>query len=179
MCLAVDLEDSNFFAICLTLLAGNLSRSIFESFIVQDTKSSSFRKKQNMSLCRIFAVSCGYPANLIWFWTALCHLPTEQSPCLKLVSRSNLALTSFVWSLQISSNFFQITSKLKSSRGRSHETYWSIPKSPDHAINFLHFLDSDSTASSQWSMFSHLIFHFRNLLYKPSSTFQFILGPSI
>ena len=45
MCLAVDLIDSDFFAICLTLLAGNLSRSIFELFIVQDTKSSSFRKK--------------------------------------------------------------------------------------------------------------------------------------
>ena len=45
MCLAVDLEDSNFFASYLTLLAGNLSRSILESLIVLDTNSSSLRKK--------------------------------------------------------------------------------------------------------------------------------------
>ena len=34
---AVDLEDSNFFASCLTLLAGNLSKCILESLIVLDT----------------------------------------------------------------------------------------------------------------------------------------------
>ena len=52
MYFAVDLEDSNFFASCLTLLAGNLSKSRFESFIVLKTNSSSLRKNQKMSLCK-------------------------------------------------------------------------------------------------------------------------------
>ena len=51
MYFAVDLEDSNFFASCLTLLAGNLSKSKLESFIVLETNSSSLRKKpKNVSL---------------------------------------------------------------------------------------------------------------------------------
>ena len=45
MCLAVDFEDSIFLASCLTLLAGNFSRSIFKSFMVLETNSSSFWKK--------------------------------------------------------------------------------------------------------------------------------------
>ena len=179
MCLAVDLEDSNFFVNCLTLLAGNFSRSILESFIVLDTNSSSLRKNQNMSLYRILAVSWGYPAKLIWYWTALYHSSTEQYPYLKLVNRSNLALISFVWGLHNSSNFFQITSKHTSSVGWSHDTYWSIPKSPDHATTFLHFLDSDSIANSHSKMVSHLIFHLMNLLYKLSLTVQSILEPLI
>ena len=73
MCLAVDLEDSNFLASCLTLLAGNLSRSILESLRVLDTNSSSLRKKQKMIWCKILAVSCGYLAKLICAWTVLYH----------------------------------------------------------------------------------------------------------
>ena len=87
MCLSVGLKDSNFFASCLTLLPRNLSRSIFESFIVWHTKFSSFRKKNKICLCRIFAVSCGYLIKLIWFWTALYHLSTEWSSYLKLLNR--------------------------------------------------------------------------------------------
>ena len=54
MYFAVDLEDSSFLANCLTLLAGNLSRSILGSFIVLETKSSSLRKKPKKCLSIIF-----------------------------------------------------------------------------------------------------------------------------
>ena len=56
---------------------------------------------------------------------------------------------------------------------------WSIPKSPDQATTFLHFHASESIANLQSNIFSHFIFHLMNLLYKLSSTVQFILGPSI
>ena len=79
MCFAVDLDDSSFLANCLTLLAGNLSKSMLESLIVFDTKSSSLRKNQNMSLCKILAVSCGYLPKLICACTALYYSPTECS----------------------------------------------------------------------------------------------------
>ena len=65
MCPAVDLDDSNLLASCLTLLDGNVSRSMLESLIVLDTNSSCLGKNQNMSLCKIFAVSAGYFARLI------------------------------------------------------------------------------------------------------------------
>ena len=132
-----------------------------------------------MSLCKIFAVSGGYYARLIWACKALYYSPTEWPPCLKLVNRSNLALTSFVCALQNSSNLFQMTCKYKSSGGKHQDTYWSIPKSPDQAAISLHFLASDNIASSQSKIFSHLIFHFRNLWYKLSFTVQSIFGPSI
>ena len=121
---AVDLDDFSFFANCLTLLAGNLSRSILESFIVLETNSSSLRKNQKMSLCNILAVSWGYLAKLICDCTALYHSSTEQSPCLKLVIKSNLALISSVCGLQNSSKFCQVTSKHISSGARSHEMYY-------------------------------------------------------
>ena len=44
MYFAVNLDDSSFFANCLTLLAGNLSRSMLKSFIVLETNSSSLIK---------------------------------------------------------------------------------------------------------------------------------------
>ena len=51
MFLAVDLDTLIFLASCLTLLAGNFSRSMLESLIVFDTKPSSFRKNpENISL---------------------------------------------------------------------------------------------------------------------------------
>ena len=179
MCLVVACELSNFLAFCLTLLAGNLLNSTCPSFKVFDTNDSSFKKNQKMSLWRICAVSGGYLASATYVCTALYHSSTLISACKQLVSRSNLALNSFAYGLQNSSIFFHITSRVRSSFGKFHEMYWSNPKSPDQAMTFLHFLDSGSMASSHSSMFSHLIFHFRNLLYKPSSTFQFILGPSI
>ena len=92
MCLAADFEDSIFLASCLTLLAGNFSRSILESFMALERNSSSFRKKQNISLCKILAVSGGCLARDTSAWTALYHSSTDLFPCLKLVSRSNLAL---------------------------------------------------------------------------------------
>ena len=156
MYFAVDLEDSNFFANCLTLLTGNLSKSILESFIVLETNSSSLRKNQNISLCNILAVSWGYFAKLICDCTALYHLSTEQSPCLKLVSKSNLALISLDCNLQNSSNFCQMTSKHVSSGVRSQDIYWSIPKSTDHATTILHFLASESMATHN-PIYSHIL----------------------
>ena len=44
MCLVVDFEDSIFLASCLTLLDGNLSKSMLESLMVLQTNSSSFKK---------------------------------------------------------------------------------------------------------------------------------------
>ena len=46
MCLVVTFELSIFLASCLTLLAGNLPRSILLLFMVLDTNSSSLRKNQ-------------------------------------------------------------------------------------------------------------------------------------
>ena len=92
ICHAVDLEDSNFLASCLTLLAGIISRRILESLIVLETNFSCLRKNQNMSLCKIFAVSGGYFPRLIWVCTALYHSSTLFSPCLKLVNNQILLL---------------------------------------------------------------------------------------
>ena len=122
----------------------------------------------------MFTVSCGYLAKLICACTVLYHLSTDQCPCLKLASKSNLALISFVCGLQNSSNFCQMTSRVVSSGNKSQDITWSIPKSPDQATTFLHFCASESISNSQSSMFSHFIFHLRNQLYKSSSTVQFI-----
>ena len=130
MCLVVDLEDSNFLASCLTLLAGNFSRSILESLIVSETNYSSIRKTKTC-LCVVLAISCGcgYFARLIWACTVLYHSSTLISPCLKFVKWSNHALTSFVWDLQNSSNLFQITSKHKSS-GASTRIHTGLFQNP-------------------------------------------------
>ena len=102
---AVDLELSSFLASCLTLLAGNFSRSTLPSLMVFETNSSSLNKNQKMSLCKILAVSGGYLARLTWAFTALYHSSTLLLPRQKLVRRSNLACTSFDCSLQKSSHF--------------------------------------------------------------------------
>ena len=117
----------------------------------------------------------GYLAKLTWACTALYHLSTLLLPCLKLVKRSNLACTLFDCGLQKSSNLSQIISSVS----LIHYTYWSMPKSPDQAITFLHCCLSGNAASSHSTIFSHLRFHFRNLWYSPSLTVQSILGPSI
>ena len=80
MYLAVALELSILLANCLTLLAGKLFKSMLLSLMVFDTNSSSLRKNQNISLCTILAVSCGYFAKLIWACTSLYHSSTEWSP---------------------------------------------------------------------------------------------------
>ena len=51
----VTLELSMFFGSYLTLLVGNLSRSMLLSLIVSVTNSSSFKKNQKMSLWRLLA----------------------------------------------------------------------------------------------------------------------------
>ena len=89
-----------FYASCLTLLAGNFSRSLLLSFMVLDTNFSSFKKNQNISLCKILTVSGGYLTRDTCAYTTLCHSSTDQFPCMKLVSRSHLALTSFDCGLQ-------------------------------------------------------------------------------
>ena len=179
MCLVVTFELSIFFASCLTLLAGNLSRSMLLSLIVLETNFSSFKKYQRMSLWSILADSGGYLATAVWVCIALYHSSTDLFPCWKLLSKSNLPLTSFDWGLQNSSNFSQMVSSVKSSVDKFQETYWSMPKSPLHAITFLHCLFSGNMASSHSRMFSHFKCHLRNLWYRPSFTVQSILGPSM
>ena len=71
MCLMVDLEDSIFLESCLTLLTGNLSVSMLESLMVLETNSSSFKKNQKISLCKILGGSGGYMARNTWACTAL------------------------------------------------------------------------------------------------------------
>ena len=147
--------------------------------MVLQTKSLPFKKNQNISLCKILVVSGGYLARHTWACTVLYHSSTDLFPCLKLVSRSNLALTSFTCGLQKSSYLAYITSKQRFSAGKHHETYQSIPKSPLHTMTYLHFLDSDTMASSQSNILSHFSFHLRNLWFKPSLTVKSISGPSI
>ena len=89
------LELSIFFASCLTLFVGHLSRSMLLSLIVLETNSSFFRKNEKMSLWCILAVSWGYLAKTAWVCTALYHSSTDLFPCKKLVNKSNLALTLF------------------------------------------------------------------------------------
>ena len=137
------------------------------------------KKNQNISWCKILAVSGGYLARDTCTCTALYYSSTEWLPCLKHVSRLNLALTSLVCGLQKSSYLAQTVSKQRSSVDKHQETYWSIPKSPLHAMNFLHFLDSGNMASSQSRILSHFSFQVRNLCYKCSFTVQSIFGPSI
>ena len=164
MCLAVDFEDSIFLACCLTLLLRNLSKSMLGSLMVLETNSSSFKEKNPENIC------AKYLQFLVATWqgtprlcTALYHSSTEWLPCLKLVSRSNLALTALVYGLQKSSKFAHMTSKLRSSGGKDHDTYWSTQKSLLCVMTFLYFLESGNMASSQSNMFSHFSIHLRNL----------------
>ena len=165
---AVAFDVSIFFASCLTLPAGNLSRSKLLLLMVFDTNSSSFKKNQKMSWCKMFAVSWGHLARHTWACTALYHSSTNLLLWQKLVSRSNFAHTSFACGLQNSTYLDQIVSRLSTSAFKHQETYWSIPKSPLHVITFLYFFDWGSTVNSQSKMFSHFIFHFKKLWYKPS-----------
>ena len=83
-----------------------------------ETKSSFLKKNQNISLCKILAVSGGYLARDTCACTTLYHSLTYLFPCLKFVSRSNLALTSFACGLQKSSYLAHIVSKERSSVGK-------------------------------------------------------------
>ena len=124
---------------------------------------------------RILAVSGGYWHKFICVCTALNHSSTDLLPCQELVSKSNLALTSFDCGLQKSSKLVHKVSKVSSLSFKPYDTTRSIPSSPDHEISFLHCLLSDRDASSQSRMFSHFSFHFRNRWYNPSFTVQSIL----
>ena len=131
--------------------------------MVLDTKSSSLRKNQNMSLCIILAVSRGYLAKFTCACMALYHSSTLQFPWQKLVSRSNLAWTSFDCSLQYSLYFPYMISRVSSLEGKFQDTYWSMPQSPLQAMTFLHCWCSGSAASLHSRIFSHLKCHLRNL----------------
>ena len=88
-------------ASCLTLHAGNLSRSILELFYGLGENSSSFRQtKQNISLCKILAVSGGYLARDIWAWTVFIPFINRSVSLSEACHWVNLALTSFVCGLQ-------------------------------------------------------------------------------
>ena len=113
MCRTVAFELSSFLASCCTLLAGNFSKSTLPSLMVLDTNSSSLRKNQNMSLCRILAVSGGYFARFTCTCTTLYHSSTLQFPWQKLVNRSNLARTLLDCSLQYSSYLPHMMSRVQ------------------------------------------------------------------
>ena len=108
---------------------------------LSDTNSSSLIKSQKISLCCILAVSRGYFARVTWACTVLYQSLMLLLPCLKLVRRSNWALTPLDWGFQNSSNWSHIVSKLSSSLGMHHDIYWSIPRSQLQAV-FLHFCHS-------------------------------------
>ena len=112
LCLAMVFELSYFLASWHTLLAGNLSKSTLPSFMIFETKSSSHQKNQNISLCKILAVSGGYFMRLTCACTLLYHSSKLLDPWKKLVNKSNLACTSLDWGLQNSSNCVQIVSNL-------------------------------------------------------------------
>ena len=117
--------------------------------------------KRISSRSKILAVSGGYLARLIWACSELYHSCKLLVPCLKLVNRSKWTLTSFDCGLQNSSNFPQIVSKVSSSPGKHHETYWSMPKSPLQATTFLHCCCSGKAASSHSRIFLHFKHHFK------------------
>ena len=74
----VAFELSIHFASCLTLLAGNMSKSTFPSLMVLEKNSSSCRKNQKMSLCKILAVSGG----ILPGWLELVpHCTIHQHSC--------------------------------------------------------------------------------------------------
>ena len=132
-----------------------------------------------MSLCSILAVSRGYLAMFTCACMVLYHSSMLQFPCLKLISKSNLAQTSLDCGLQYSSYFPHIVSSISSFEDKFQDTYWSILQSPLHAITFLHCWHSGRAASLHSKIFLHLRYHFRNLWQRWSFTVQSICGPSI
>ena len=131
--------------------------------MVLDTKSSSLRKNQNMSLCSILAVSRGYLAKFTCTCMALYHSSMLWFPWWKLVSRLNLAQTLLDCGLQYSLYFAHMVSRVSLLEGRFQETYWSMPQSPLQAITVLHYWCSGSAASFHCRIFLHLRHHLRNL----------------
>ena len=123
MCLAVALELSIFLESWCTLLAGNLFKSVTVNYGFETNSSSLRKKKQKISLCKILTDSCGYLAKATCVCTELYHSSILLLPCLKLVSKSNLALTSLDWGLQNSSNFSHITSRASSLFVKFQDTY--------------------------------------------------------
>ena len=65
----------------------------------------------------------GYLAKATSVCTALYHSSTDLFPCQKLVSKSNLSLTSLDWGLQNSSNFSHMVSSVNSPVDKFQETY--------------------------------------------------------
>ena len=123
MCLVVYFEDSIFLASCLALLAGNFKINI-RIIYGFGYKLLILPEKIRIYLC------ARYSQFLVGTWQDTLelelHCTTHQQicfPCLKLFSRPNLVLTSFVCGLQKSSYLDHITSKLKSSVGKHHDTY--------------------------------------------------------
>ena len=145
---------------------------------VLDTKSSSFRKKTKDVTVEYFGCFWGYLAKFTCACMTLYHSSMLQFPCLKLVSKSNLAWTSFDCGLQYSSYFPHIVSRVSSFEDRFQDTYWSILQSPLHAITFLHCWHFRRAASLHSKIFLHLRCHLRNLCYRWSLTVQSICGPS-
>ena len=163
MCLTLAFELLYFLANWCTLLAGNLSKLTLPSLMVLDTKSSSFRKKTKDVHVMYFGCFQGYLAKFTCACMALYHSSTIWFPCLKLVSRSNLAQTSLDCGLQYSLYFSHIVSRVRLFEDKFQDTYWSILQSLLHAITFLHCWHSSRAASLHSKIFLHLRCYLRNL----------------
>ena len=157
MCLVVTFGPSIFSASCLTLLAGKLIQvyiavinCLGETFLIFQEKPKDVPVKDLGSFW-----GGGYLAKTTWVSTALYHSSTDLFPCQKLVIKSNLALTSLNSGLQNSSNFSYMISNINSSVDKFQKTYWFMPKSPLHAITFLHCLFSSNMANWHSRIFSH------------------------
>ena len=120
------------------LACGKLVRSILLSLIVLETNSSSLRKNQKMSPWGILAVSWGVLSQsnlgrycIVSFINRFVALPEAS----KQVKAGPYFIPLWLAELFI---FPQIVSSISSSLDKLHVTYWSIPKSPFHAITFFY-----------------------------------------
>ena len=179
MCLTVDFEDSIFLASCLTLLAGNLSKSMLEPWWFWKQTPHLLRRTRKYLYARYLEFLVGTWQGTLGFVQYCTTHPQNDCICLKLVSRSNLALILFVCGLQKSSNFgpYDIQAKIFRWQAPWHILIHTKISTPHYY--FLAFLGICNMASSQSNMFSHFSFHLRNLWYKLSFTVQSIFGPSI
>ena len=126
----------------------------------------SCKPNKNLSLDRMFVVSWGYPHWVSCFCTLLHHSSAFELACLNDLWRLYLAWSSSTCGLQNSSHFDHNVS-IEISFGSKHLAWYiSKPWSPHHLRRILHFLVSDSLASSASKIFLHLIFQVFNIAYK-------------
>ena len=102
------------------------------------------------------------------------------SPCVKLVNKSNPALTSIDWGLQNSSNFSHMTSKVSSSLVKIHWHILVYPKMPTPGNNFLVFPSSLQALQAHISVCFHSFISISNIFGTDNHwPVHSIFGPSI